>query len=359
MKRICFLSGDITRSGGTEKVACQIMSGLVDEFKVCVLSVNEANENTFFYLSTKVKHISLFKKKVNMKKDYIRIVSRIRRFVKKYRVDILVDIDTVLDMYSVPALIGTKAKLVSWEHFNFSESMGTKFRVPFRKYITRFSDCVVTITKEDEQAFINYFGKRHNIVQIYNPFDLSTSNSKYDLSSKRIISVGRLAPQKGFDMLIDVAKIVLSKHEDWEWIILGDGEEKSNLIRKIEKNNLNNLKLLGRVDNVYDYMEESAIFVLTSRYEGLGLVILEAKLSKLPVVSFNCKVGPSELVINNTNGYLVNCFDIQRMADAICDLIENPSKRQSFSDKSLLDTEKYDYNMIIEQWIKLINSLMK
>lgn len=357
LNNICFLSGDITRSGGTEKVACQIMSGLVDSYNVYVLSIFENDGQTFFELSQKVERKCLFKKKVNMKKDYFRIVTRLRHFVKKYEIDILIDIDTVLDMYSVPALIGLKPKLISWEHFNFYETMGTKIRMPLRKYITRFSDCVVTLTKEDKKAYREYFGKRHKIVQIYNPFDMQSSANNYNLDSKTIISAGRLTYQKGFDMLIDVAQNVFEKHPDWEWIILGEGEDRELLEKKIEDKKIEQIKLLGRVDNVCDYMKNGALFVLTSRYEGLGIVILEAKNSLLPVVSFDCKMGPEELIEDGVNGYLIDCFDIDEMSKKIVVLIEDVEKRKCFSDKALVNTNKFSYKLIINKWIDLLSKI--
>lgn len=357
MKSICFFSGDITRSGGTEKVACQIMNGLVEKFNISVICLTESNQEMFYPLSQKIKHIALFEQNPNGFKQYVSIVRKIRRYLQQNNIDILIDVDTILDMFSVTAVRFTKTKLISWEHFNFYESMGNKLRVPIRKYITRFADCVITLTMEDQENFRNYFGRKHHIEQIYNPIEFEEAKHKHDETSKTIVSVGRLAKQKGFDYLVDVAELVFQKHPDWQWLVLGEGDERQLLETKITEKKLTQAKLLGRVSNVGDYLREAAMFVLTSRYEGFPLVLIEAKANLLPIVSFKCKTGPSEMIQDNVNGFLVECFDVKMMAKKICELIEMSEKRNFFSKNALLDTEKMEYDAIIKQWIELLNNI--
>ena len=97
---------------------------------------------------------------------------------------------------------------------------------------------------------------------------------------------------------------------------------------------------------------------MTSRYEGFPLVLIEAKANKLPIVTFNCKTGPAELVQENINGNLIECFDIVSMADKVMELIEDKNKRLLFSANALLDTEKMKYEDIIGKWKKLLRTIM-
>ncbi len=357
MKKICFFSGDITRSGGTEKVACQIMNGLTAQYDISVISLTHSSEEMFYPLNSGIKKVALFDSNPNGIKQYFYVVKRIRKYLKTNNIDILIDIDTILDMFSATAVGGLKTKLIAWEHFNFHETMGNKLRVPIRKHMTKHADCVVTLTKEDRKTYSDYFGDKLRVEQIYNPVEITKTQGEYNLHSKTIISVGRLAKQKGFDMLVDVADKVLKEHTDWEWIILGEGDERESLEKKIAQKQIDNLKLLGRVSNVAEYMQKSAIYVMTSRYEGFPLVLIEAKANKLPVVSFSCKTGPAELVQDGVNGYLINCYDIQAMADRICELIVSPEKRVRFSNQSQDMTDILEYQTIIEQWIKIIESI--
>ena len=354
MKRVCFFSGDITRSGGTEKVACQIMSGLCDTFDVSVISLTEENATAFFSLPEQIKRTVLFPTQPSGTRQFFQIVSRVRSYVKDNHIDALIDVDTILDMFSVPALRGLPVKLIAWEHFNFYETMGNRLRVPIRKHMTRRADCVVTLTKEDQANYQRNFEGKTRIEQIYNPIELSKSGEPYAIDSKTIISAGRLARQKGFDYLIDIAEKVFAKHPDWEWLILGEGEERASLEEKIKEKRLIQVKLMGRVSNVADYLRKSAIYVMTSRYEGFPLVLVEAKAARLPVVSFDCKTGPAELIRDGENGFLVPCFDVESIAEKINELIEQPKLRQALSEGALLDTDKMDYGGIVSQWKKLI-----
>lgn len=357
MKKICFLSGDITRSGGTEKVACQIMNGLVTRYNISVISLTHSNEKMFYSLNSEIKRVALFQSNPNGIKQYFSIVNRIRKYLKNNKIDLLIDIDTILDMFSVVAVHGTRTKLVAWEHFNFLETMENKLRVPIRKHMTKYADCVVTLTKEDQKTYSDYFCEKLRVEQIYNPVEIIETKGEYDLNSKTIISVGRLARQKGFDYLLQVAEIVFKKHPDWGWIILGEGDERETLEKTIEEKNLHQVKLIGSVNNVDEYLRKSSMFVMTSRYEGFPLVLIEAKANKLPVVSFTCKTGPAELVQDSVNGYLINCYDIESMADRICELIENPEKRELFSSQSQDMLSVLEYQSIIGQWIKIIESI--
>ncbi len=356
MKNICFFSGDITRSGGTEKVACQIANGLCKTHNVCFVSLCEKTD-MFYELNNSITHEALFDENPDGIRQYAAIVSRLRKYIKKHNIDILIDVDTILDMFSVPAVKFTKTKLIAWEHFNFEETMGNPLRVPIRKHMTKRAEKIVTLTKEDRETYINKLKCPEKIEQIYNPIKISKSDMPYNTNSKTIISVGRLANQKGFDIMLDVAEKVFEKHPDWEWIVLGNGDDYEMLDKKRKEKNLNQVKFLGRKENVSDFLEKSAIYAMTSRYEGFPLVLIEAKAKNLPVVSFSCKTGPSELIEDGVNGYLINCFDVCDMADKICALIENAELRKQFSDKALLDTEKMDYEMIINEWKNLIEKV--
>jgi len=99
------------------------------------------------------------------------------------------------------------------------------------------------------------------------------------------------------------------------------------------------------------------MFVLTSRAEGFGLVLTEAKKEGLPCVSFRCPAGPREIILDGINGYLLDCFDIEQMAEKINQLIENQDIRKKFSDNSMVGTEKFNIDKISEQWMELIEQI--
>lgn len=359
-KNVCFLSGDITRSGGTERVGTMIANELAndrDKYNIYILSLSKVNKYPFFHISDDIKQHHIYEHDVNFKTQYISIVTKIRKFIKKYNIDVLIDIDVILDIFSIPATRFTKTKVISWEHFNYYENLGVKLRDIARKLAAKYSDYIVTITEEDKEYFSKNLKLKCPIINIYNPVDDIYKDNEYDSESKIILSAGRLTYQKGFDILIDVAKNVFKEHKDWRWIILGEGEDREKIENKIKENRLeSNVILKGNVSNIEDYYKKSAMFVLTSRYEGLGLVLIEAKSYKLPLVSFECKVGPKEIIEDNVNGYLIECFDVDYMSQKIIKLINNNSLRDEFSKKSNIGIEKFEINSIIDKWKYIIEN---
>ena len=360
MKKICFFSGDITRSGGTERVSTVIANQLVKnkKFNICFLSLWENNDKLFYTLNDKIKRYTLFEK-VTSGKRILTYVHRLRKFVKSNNIDVLIDIDGILDLYSIPALRGVKCKLISWEQFSFYVNPYVGYRKITRKWAAKKADAIVVLTEEDRKNHEREVNVKGILRRIYNPIEIGNGEDIcYNMKSKIIISAGTLNYNKGFDMLIDVAKIVLKKHNDWRWVVCGEGEERKRLEEKIEKNNLTeNLILKGNVSNIEEYYRKSAIFVLTSRTEGFGLVLTEAKKEGLPCVSFRCPAGPSEIILDDINGYLLDCFDIEQMAEKINQLIENQDIRKKFSDNSMVGTEKFNIDKISEQWMELIEQI--
>ena len=112
--------------------------------------------------------------------------------------------------------------------------------------------------------------------------------------------------------------------------------------------------MVRNINNIYP---KHSIYVMTSYFEGLPLVLLEAKKFKLPIVSFNCPTGPSEIVRHGINGFIIDNFNVNEMANKICDLIENEKLRWEFSCNANLDVDKFSKDVILEKWMKLIEDL--
>ncbi|WP_302632330.1 glycosyltransferase family 4 protein [uncultured Clostridium sp.] len=358
MKKICFLSGDMSRSGGTERVLAIIANELCkkeDLFEIHILStVNEKNIS-FFKIDSRIKQNRILNSKsLNFKKQYFKVVKGIRDYIKENSIDVFIDVEVISSIFSIPATRFTKTKHIAWEHFNFYENNGSSLRALARKIDAKFSDYIITLTEEDKNNYLNNLKIIGKIDYIYNPMEIKEVK-KCSLHSKQIVSVGRLTYQKGFDMLIDVAKDVLEKNKEYKWLILGDGEDKNRLQEKINKYNLQDrLILKGKVSNVEDYYKNSSLYVMTSRFEGLPMTLLEAKSYKMPIVSFDCPTGPSEIIRNNINGYLVKANDIKEMSNKVNSVLLDDKKLKKFSDKAELDIDKFNINSIINKWTNIL-----
>ena len=120
----------------------------------------------------------------------------------------------------------------------------------------------------------------------------------------------------------------------------------------------NRLIFKGNVKEIDEYYKKSSILVLTSRFEGLPMTLLEGKAYQMPMVSFNIKTGPKECIINNRNGYLIKAFDLKEMEKKLSNLMEDESLRESFSKHSLDDTKKFSLEIIIDKWKDIFRKIM-
>lgn len=363
--RICFLSGDITRSGGTERVAlaiANVFAAMEEKFEIHILSLEHAEKDLFFEAHPEIKVSSILKKVSSKghKSKYFKIVRTIRKYVKENQIDIIVDVDTILSLYSIPAIAKTNAKHIAWEHFTFHQDLGVKYRNWGRILAGRFSNAIVVLTINDQQQFQTNKRIMRPVQHIYNPLMVNRySFFEEKPMTKTILSAGRFSHQKGFEMLIDVAEFVFEKHPDWKWVVVGDGEEREKLERKIRKKGLEKHVLLpGLVKNIEDYYLEASMFVLTSRFEPFGLVLTEAKSYHLPCISFDVDSGPAEIISEGINGYLIPPFDVKGMADKINYLIENPKVLKEQAARAMEGTQKFDLEIIKDQWENLFYSMI-
>ena len=358
-KKICFFSGDITRSGGTERVAILIANELNkdENYEISFVSLIEKKNKAFFPLDERIPRWTLYDRQVSGITHFFGYVYRLKKILKENDIDILVDIDGIIDVYSVLAKRHTKTKAISWEHFNLYHHPSQKLRSRVRKFSVKRVDAIVTLTEQDKGYYEEVFNPKCPVVAICNPVSHTGIDNTYDEESKKIISIGRLTHQKGFDRLVDIADTVLKKHSDWEWFVYGEGEDRETLIQSIQEKKINNLHIMGNVDNIDYRYKESAMFVMTSRYEGLPMTLLEAKYYRLPIVSYDIKTGPRECIIDGMNGYLVEDGNQEQIVDRINELIEDKEKRKEFSNHALDETDKFNLSHIISQWKELFEEL--
>lgn len=359
LKTICFFSGDITRGGGTERVAVTVANGLAEQsrYRILVLSLTEQSEKLFFSLHDDVAHYALGDKWLNPGPGYLKVIPKLRHFLKEQEIDVIVDIDIVLDALSLPAAKGLKTKIVSWEHFNCEFEMTSLYRRCILKYSVKRTDYVITLTERDRADYEKKLGRTRNICAVGNPVQATA----WEEDTKRenwLITVGNLVPVKGLDYLGKIAADVLKTHPDWKWMILGEGKERPYLERLIRENALDGrLCLAGRVSNVDSYLKRSKIYVMTSRREGLPMCLLEAKLYGLPAVSFDVATGPAEIVEDGVNGYLIAPYDCRAMADKLGILMENGTLWEQFSGNAHRGLDMFRLEHILNCWNKILEEL--
>lgn len=177
------------------------------------------------------------------------------------------------------------------------------------------------------------------------------------LTAKKVISVGRYEDQKDFPALIDAWRIVADRHPDWVLDIYGHGSMEQQLRQQVSTLGIEGkVNICGRTDNVAEELCRSSLFALSSKYEGLALVLIEAQQCGLPTVSFDIK-GAGDIIDEGKNGYLVSPRTPEALADAICKVISNDALRQEMAENAFESVKKFEKERVMRQWLELISDV--
>ncbi len=225
-------------------------------------------------------------------------------------------------------------------------------RIQDRFYIGRY-DQAVLLTHRDYELW----GAGKNMCWIPNPLTFHTERCA-DTSVRKIIAVGRYTPQKGFDLLIEAFSRTVEEFPDWELSIFGDGAERNRLQKMIDTKNLTErVHLEYPSHQITDEMLRGSLFAFPSRYEGFGLVLLEAMQCGLPSVAFDCECGPSEIIQEGLTGYLVTPGDTEAFARAMKKLMADPEERKHMGLAAKAASENFRIEKIMQNWIKLFGEI--
>ena len=215
-------------------------------------------------------------------------------------------------------------------------------------------DRIVLLTQEDKE--LNWPGW-NNVDVIPNPVSFNCQEPS-DLTEKTVVYAGRLDPVKNCCSLVNSFKIVAERHPDWALKIYGEGSEKELIQNRILELGLqDNVFLMGFSKDIMTAYKQSSISVLSSLSEGFALVIVEAMECGVPVVSYQCPFGPEDLITEGQDGFLVPVGDEQKMADRICELIEDDQLRSRMGIAAKEKAKQYHLDKIVERWMQFFNEL--
>lgn len=361
--------------GGLEKVIIDRANYLSNKFnyEIVFVTTDQGNNSIAFPLSPKIKVIDLninFSEIQNNKLNkylklfikFIKYKDKIKKIILKEKPNFVVSLGAE-DKIILPFLKKNYI-LIREIHLakkKYLEVTGNIFF--FHKYIfyaignllIKKYDKVILLTEEDRK--IRRIKK--DAIVIPNPININIPASS-NCENKKIISVGRLERQKGYDLLINVWKRLADKFPEWKVEIYGEGSEKEKLQNKIKKAKLEDrFYLKGTTDNIQEKYIQSSIYVMSSRYEGFGLVLIEAMNCGLPVISFKCKSGPSEIITDNVDGFLCEEENVIEMANKIEELIVNEEKRKQFGKNAKKNIQRYSQDKIMNQWKELFEELVR
>lgn len=393
--KICFITNTVFNLGGVQRVVSVLASKLSENYEIDILctdakfhinrelynlspKVNIQINSSLFYKNIFIEFmVKVFRKINNItglfnNKKIITILTHIyfpsevqNNFInylnlKKY--DVIIGVE---GHYSV--LLGIisdrlEAKTIGWQHNSYEAYLKTKNKYYwkqdelFKEYLKKL-DRYIVLTEDDKIKMKKYLNT--NCERIYNPLSF-ISERKAKCVNKNIICVGRLVQeQKGIDLLIKAFSKVSLKYKDWKLYIIGDGPDKDEINKLVSDLSLQDQVIIKPfTNNVQSYYLNSSIFVSSSRWEGFGLVIIEAMECGLPVIAF-ANSGPKEIINKqNGNGILVPCEDIDKLSEAIINLIDNEEMRLKIAKGSIYRAKDFNIDIIMNQWNKILNKIL-
>lgn len=345
--RICFLEGDMSRHGGTERMAAWLANALCEKNEVHVVSLRMGEGAVFFPLEERVTHTvsPAYSGKLGIWKQ----IRWIRKYLKEHKIERVINVDAGIGFYGILAAKGTGARVITWEHGNFYNNWGSRVFPYMRRYAAKKSDAVVVLTDKDRNNYLENIKGCAPVHTIANPAQMHEFT--YDTNSKIILSVGHLLPNKGYLRVVEMAKKLLPSRPDWKWVICGEGPQRKELEAAVAEAGLQDRLLLPGVQKDMDaWYRSAAMLVLTSDMEGLPMTLLEAKSWGLPLVAFDIMTGPSDIIDHEKNGYLIQPFDLDAMADGIGKLMDDELARRVMSDRAHEGMEKFDCKNILQSW---------
>lgn len=380
MTKIVYLFSELTIKGGTDKMLTNKANYLAENgYDVTIITEAQMGREPVFSLSPKVKHIDIgldfnkqytqsFFHRIYTYLIYMQIYKkRLKSILYEIKPDIVIttmgrSLDFITRVNDGSIKIGeahtTKEHLRS---LHLMEQKGGFHKLLAKTirwkqiYNAKRLSALVLLTPEDADNWKDVT-KTYVIPNFVEHIPTDTAR----LDNKRAITVGRYNDAKGYEYLVEAWKYVNQKHPDWILDIYGSGELHDNVETWIKDAQLDNVLIMHEPTNeiMQKYMD-SSICVISSRYEGFSMAIIEAMACGVPCVSFDCPFGPRNIIKTEEDGILVEYLNSQSLGKNICRLIENQKLRSELGSKAKENVKRFSKNAIMQQWIELFNSLTK
>lgn len=361
-------------SGGMERVLTNKANYLARHgYEIVVVTTDQRGKQPFFPLEPSIRCIDLgINYDENNGKSFLNKLlhypvkqalhrKRLKAVLMKERPNVTVSMFNN-DAGFIPGIKDGSAKLLEIHFSKFKRlqygrkglwRLADRWRSKQDEKTVRKFDRFVVLTEEDKA----YWGNLPNIMVIPNAISGIPAGTAL-LENKRVIAVGRYTYQKGFERLVDAWHLLASRFPDWKLDIIGDGEERPLLEQRIRSYGLERQVTLTRpIQEIGKVYMEASILASSSRYEGLPMVLLEAQAFGLPIVAFQCKCGPKDIVSDGMNGYLVPEGDTAGMAQRLETLMKDVTLRKRMGLKAKESASRFNEEAIMEKWMNTFQTL--
>jgi glycosyltransferase involved in cell wall biosynthesis len=358
--KLLYITNQISGSGGLERVLAIKTRILIENYgyEIHLITLNQGSQTYFFNFSGLIKthDIIVNGSFINYIKTYI---FGIKKVVKDLNPDLILVCDDGLKGFFLPLILDNCCPIIYERHvskqvmFNEKDSyfqiLKSNITFLLMNLLAKSFNKFVVLTNNNTHEW-----KTKNIEVIPNPLTFYPEFAS-SLENKTVIAVGKQSYQKGYDRLLKSWQIINKKNPDWILKIYGKLDESQGLDNLAKKLNIqDSVYFFDAEKNIQEKLLEASIFVLTSRFEGFGMVLIEAMACGLPIVSFDCPCGPKDIIKNNIDGFLVPNDDINLFANQVNLLIENKELRQKFSKNARENVKRFSTDIVLEKWNDLI-----
>ena len=373
--RILYNIAGTYNSGGMERVLANKANWLVAHgHEVIIVTTDQRGGSPYFPLDARIKCYDLaINYEENNGKSFLNKLihypfkqwkhkARLTALLKELRPDIVISM-FCNDASFIPSIKDGSKKILEI-HFSRFKRLQYGRKGLWRladwwryktdaKVVSRF-DKFVVLTHEDKE----YWGNLRNMCVIPNARTFEV-NQPATLETKKVVAVGRFNHQKGFERLIDAWAMVVREMPDWTLHIVGDGELRTELQQQIDYLNLSAHVILGRAEkDMISVYKDASILAMSSYYEGLPMVLLEAQAVGLPIVSFDCKCGPKDVIEDGIDGFLVKEGNIEELAQKLLVLMQNANLRNQMGSAAYAHSERYSEERVMKQWTELFEEVV-
>lgn len=364
--KLLFITNGISGSGGLERVLSLRINYLVDKlgYEVHILTLNQIDEFSFYEFSDKINFhdIQVYGNPLQYFNSYRR---GIKNVISNIHPDIISVCDDGLKGLLFPFLFGKKIPMIYERHasikLNFvSDKKQTIFK-RIRSFVeqklmilgARGFNSFVVLTDKNRRDWSN---AHCTVIPNLSPF--AVTDNHCNSSESLVLAVGSQTYNKGYDRLIEIWKRVSEKKKGWKLEVYGRVNECLDLQNKANALGLNHsVSFLEPIKNIEVKYNKASIFVMTSRSEGFGMVLIEAMSYGVPCIAFDCPHGPSDILNNGVDGFLIKDDDIDEFANKIISLIENQEQRRLMGMLAKTNIRRYDSDTIMPMWVRLYRSL--
>ena len=365
MKTLLYITNAIDGSGGLERVLSVKTKVLAEDYgyDIHVVTLNQKSKtDLFFSFSEKIIQHNL-EVSGNTIQYISKYISGIKKVVSEIKPNIILVCDDGLKAFFLPQILGNKIPIIYERHVSklieISENQGfikgvfTKLKFSLMDFLAKDFSKFIVLTEGNKNEW-----KLKNLQVIPNPLPFFPAE-KSSLENKKVIAVGKQSYQKSYDRLLKSWALLGKEFKDWELHIYGKFDENLGL-----ENLAKDLKIQNQVyfhlpeKNIEEKYAESSIFVLSSRYEGFGMVLIEAMSFGIPCVSFDCNYGPSDIIKDGEDGFLIKNGDEKDFAQKLQELMKDENLRKEMGGKARENVGRFLPENVVKKWDELFKKIV-